>query len=309
MRLAVLLLGLCGAAFNGGAEELRPMLDRLSEEAAAFRSLAPKLIGQEVLRQLARRQSRRFRPRIGAEAYLPPPVKEYKKEIVSEYGFTALRESPNSLVEIREVVAVDGKQVREEERARERLALSLRSDNDATKKKLLSEFAKHGLRGAATDFGQIILLFRRRLIDNYEFQRIREANLGPHQVVVLSYEQRQGPESLTVFSGGDTQRLPIGGEIWLRRPDWAPLIITLESRVSENGHITAHRGVVEYYESAYGVMQPVNMRYEKLYDWEPTLRLSAEYSAFQMFDVETEIKFTPVDPASAPAASPPPGRR
>ena len=308
MRLAVLFLGLFGAAFAGGAEDLRPMLDRLSEEAAAFRSLAPKLIGQEALQQLARRQSRRFRPRVGAGAYQPPPIKEYNKEIVSEYGFTALRESPDSLVEIREVVAVDGKQVREKERARERLALSLQSDNDATKKKLLSEFARHGLRGAATDFGQIILLFRRHVIDNYEFRLIREANLGPHQVVVLSYEQRQGPEALTVFSGDETRRLSVGGEIWLRRPDWAPLVITLESRVSEEGHITAHRGVVEYYESAYGLMLPVNMRYEKLYDGEPTLRLSADYSAFQMFDVQTEIKFTPVAPTGAPAAGPPPGR-
>ena len=57
----------------------------------------------------------------------PPPLKYKTREIVSEYGYSALRDSPSALHEFREVTKVDGRQVMTQETARRTLTLGVTS--------------------------------------------------------------------------------------------------------------------------------------------------------------------------------------
>lgn len=145
------------------------MMARVSEEADAFQRLAPLVLGKETLHQRALKPPLRFHPRVGAAAMGPPPARWKEREIVSQYGFTSFTGDPEALHELRQVTSVDGKKVEDEKKAQDDLAKAVTANDDERKKQLLKQFEKYGLTGAATDFGQVLLLFTRRDLDRYEF--------------------------------------------------------------------------------------------------------------------------------------------
>src|ERR1035438_2687493 len=102
--LAFLLLVLPLSA----ADPVQQMTARLSEEADAFRRIAPSLLAQETLEQKAHKAAPRFRPRVGKDALVPPPTVWQDRQIVSEYGFAAFGGETETLHELRRVVSVDG---------------------------------------------------------------------------------------------------------------------------------------------------------------------------------------------------------
>ncbi len=296
MRIPVLLALAAVLPAIGADQQLEQILNRVSEEAEAFRMLAPKVVARETLREKARKKRSRFRIRIGADALKPPPVKYQTREIISEYGFTTLREAPDALHELRQVVSVDGRPVTDHKKARETLTIGATSDDDRLKKKMLRRFAKLGLMGATTDFGQLILLFRRRHLGNYEFRHLRETRLGADRVVVTAFTQKEGPASLTIFEGRKATRARLTGEIWTREKDGLPLRITLKTTVKTDKHETVHRTTVDYFRSPYGVSLPAAVRYEKLVNGQLLVENVSSYTDYHMFAVETEIKFTPAEP-------------
>jgi hypothetical protein len=290
------------------ADQLEAILQRVSEEAEVFQAMALSVVGRETLQQRARQKRSRFRLRVGDDAYNPPPVKFQNREIISEFGFGALADSPDSLMELREIVSVDGRQVAGRHKARETLTLGVRSD-DKAKKRMLRRFERHGLRGAATDFSQLILLFRRGNLGRYEFQTLRSDRSGADEVWVIGFRQKEGSESFTIFQGREAVHAVPEGEIWARKPDYVPLRITITTHhEEENGkHTARHTGTVDYRPSSYGVLLPASVRYEKYIDDELFVDSLASYGDFKMFAVETQIKFTPEDvPLEAPATGPPP---
>src|SRR5258708_7700368 len=109
------------AATLDGQPSLSQMLDRLGREAEAFQRIAPNLQGLETLHQRALKPPARFRIKAGDDAKKGSGPELQEREIVSAYGFAALGPE-HALHEIRQVISVDGRKVRDRGNAQDLLA-------------------------------------------------------------------------------------------------------------------------------------------------------------------------------------------
>ncbi len=247
--------------------QLQQVLNRLGNEAEAFRKTAPTVSAEETLDQL----------------YREPGQSEHTEnhEVVSEYGYASLQASPNALHEVRKVISVDGHRVTSVAKARETLTLDVHSGDDKLKKRLLEQFEKYGLRGAATDFGQIILLFSPRHLKEYQFQLTGERQVGAESLLAFSFEQITGSGSFTVFQGNTAQRNPLKGEILARKEDGLPLRISLTT-IHKINHITVtDQSTVDYAETKLGSILPVSVVHREYVDKEMLTENSFFYSPFR----------------------------
>jgi len=285
----LLVLPLPGVAAD---PRLPAILQRVSEEADNFQQRALKVVGQEVLQHKGRQIPSRFRYLTGHVSTDPPKVAYIERRVVSEYGYASFKEAPDALREFRQVVSVDGRRVLDSEKARQSLAINMSSDDDRLRKRMLQDFEKYGMVGAATDFGQMILLFRRRMLAGYEFAVLREASIGADSALVLSYKQKDGPDSLRVYHGREMERQKLEGELWVRSSDYVPLRITMAAQVQEDKRPVRHTATIEYVRSSHGLLLPATVRYRKTIEDELMVENVYQYSGFKMFQVEAEIKFT-----------------
>ena len=146
---------------------LAQALAEIARVAATFWHLAPDYVARETLNQKALTLPKR-RFRAGASAIQPPKPEFSHREIVSYYAFSSFRTSSEALHEFREIVSVDG-QARPGDSAPDKLRTVVNADDDKAKKALLNEFEKTSLAVAATDFGQLILLFTKASQAKYNF--------------------------------------------------------------------------------------------------------------------------------------------
>src|ERR1019366_6471629 len=133
---------------------LPDLLSRVAEEAEILQQNAPKSLTREVLEQRALMPATRFRPRVGkkATAVVRPP-RLLVPEIVSEDSVGTLKESVvQNLTELRQVISVDGRKIQSPDRARHALSLGITSPDDRIRKRMLEDFARHGLVDIATDY-------------------------------------------------------------------------------------------------------------------------------------------------------------
>ena len=290
------LLGvlLAAPAISQTAEDARAILRRVSEEAGVFARTAPDLVTQETLRQLSLRKKKRFRPRIGAAALRPPDLEYQSRQIVSEYAYGKLKESAG-LHEFRQVITVDGKPVQSSEAARKTLVLGIRSPDDAARRQLLKDFERYGLYGAATDFGQLILLFTREKLGDYAFSAGGKRLLGADSVVVLRYRSHPGKGSLVVFDDKQAHHLEISGELWVRASDYVPLRVTLIAPRTEHETVSVTEASVDYAPSAHSVVTPVSALHREIVSQVVTMENQFRYQPFQKFGSESGLKFD-VDP-------------
>jgi hypothetical protein len=183
--------------------------------------------------------------------------------VISVYGYGGLPEAPKAIHEIRKVISVDGKQVTSRTKAREAMTLGLTTADDKAKKRLLEDFEKNGLRGAVTDFGQVILLFSERRQKDYEFEQAGEKTVGNDRALVLKYKQVGGTGGVTVFQGNAEQKQALQGELVVRQRDGMPLEITMTTtRSSKDGDLTDSLEV-HYTDSGLGCMVPVSVMHRE----------------------------------------------
>ncbi len=292
MRLALAAAALqIGSA--AGSPELEQILERLSREAEAFHENAPRILATERLIHRGRMSRPRMRlspgvnPKFNAMGYL-------EREVVSEYGFAYLKESPGAIHEFRQVVSVDGKKVKDSEKARETLTMSIKSDDDRARKRMLQDFEKQaGITGAATDFGQLILLFRSPLLDRYQFKVLRKdlAPRGSEGVIVLSYRQKDKREGARVFHGRRMLTIPAAGEIWVLESGYLPVRITIVIPSSEDMTQVIHTGEVDYEPGRQGVLLPSSVHYTARDAEFVRVENLATYSDYRTFQAESDIKF------------------
>lgn len=277
--------------FTLRADQLtQQMAARVSEEAEAFLRVAPQMLGRETLHQKALKPPRRFRPRAGASAVAPPAEEWQERELVSEYGFANIG---TSLHELRQVISVDGRKVTDPRKAQDSLARAIVSKDTERLKEALQQLEKYGLRGAATDFGQVLLLFTRREIDRYEFVARGPNSLNGETVLVFSYKQLDGPESLTVVQAdkrGQTQRFRAEGEIWTR-PDFVPVRITIAANEGMGNASRREEASVDYKMSDYGALLPVATSHREVLAGKRTAENLFTYSEFRKFGASSDIKF------------------
>ncbi len=228
-------------------------LARLADEADLFARIAPATVSQETLIQRARHT---------AESGIPTDDFDHR-EIISAYGYSAPPKAPLALHEFRRVISIDGKNVETAAHARQKLVLSLQPGNGSRRRKLLENFEKLGLRGAVTDFGQLILLFARDRQHDYVFAIGNTTTLGADTVAIIHFTQREGPEGLTIYRGTKGSRRSLKGEIWVREGDLLPLRITLTTvEKTPRGEISSE-AAVDYTQTQFGPILPVSVVYRE----------------------------------------------
>jgi len=307
----VVRVALDGVAYTGGMSvvfaacllaaepSLERILERLSEEAEVFAQLAPRVVARERLLHRGRRSPPRFRPRIGAKS-IEAALGYVEREVISEYGWAALKDNPGDLREFRQVVTVDGRQVKQPEKARLALAMNMTSEDDRERKRMLQDFEKYGMIGAAIDFSQDILLFRRQALPGYEFSLAPPRTLGANPVLVVQFLQKSKDEGARVYHGRELTRVRLQGEIWVREKDLLPMRIILQIPTKEDGEQVLHSGEIDYVASKHGLLLPTAVRYRKTEGENLLVENFAFYNQYRMFKVETEVKFTPEEVTPEP---------
>lgn len=286
---------LMAAVLAAPDESMSAALLRLSEEAEAFARIAPEVIGQEVYRQKADKGRRRLRLGAAPPSGTPPQLSFHLREITSEYGFAMLKDSTGGLHEFRRVVSVDGRSVESAGEARRRLSLALTAAGDRDRRRLLRDFERFGLDGAVTDFGQVILLFARRRLADYEFQPGESGRIGPDKAHAIAFRQSGGAQTFTIFDRGQSVHQPLEGRIWVREPDFLPLRIELKTARKQNNRAVLETAVIDYAMSAHGALLPASVLHRQYLDGQMVVENALQYDSFRRFAASAEIKFTEVD--------------
>src|SRR5450755_4031991 len=196
-------------AQNPAQPSLPDLLSRIAEEAEILQQNAPKSLTQEILEQRALMPVSRFHPRIGtkATATVEPP-RLVVRQIISEYSVGALKDSTvQNLTELRQVISVDGRKVQSAASARHALSLGITSPDDRIRKRMLEDFARHGLVDIATDYGIFLLAFSKRGLENMTVSLAGEEAVGPDPVWVLDWQQTSADGGLLEFLGNQASRV------------------------------------------------------------------------------------------------------
>jgi hypothetical protein len=286
------------AAQDSAPPTLPDLLSRVAEEAEILRQNAPKSLSTEILEQRSLMPPTRFRPRIGKKAVAEPAKPRLVvREIVSEYSVGKLKDSEsNNLVEFRQVMSVDGRKVQSAEKASHALSLGMKSADDRIRKRMLEDFAKHGLVDLATDYGIILLAFSKRLQENLETSLAGEDRVGADAVWVIAWTQRDPDAGVLEFRGNLASRHTMHGTLLVRKSDGLPVriqAITEHDRIRDDA-------TIDYRQSSHGFLTPVSVVFHHLVDGQLITENHYRYEPFKMFAADAEIKFTDF-PDSPPA--------
>jgi hypothetical protein len=305
IRLLVSSLA-AACCFAAPQPPLAPALSRAAEEAEVFQQNATKVLTQETLDQRATMPPTRFKPAAGQDV---PEVRQPRlqvREIVSEYSVGALRDSSSgNLVEFRQVISVDGRSVQSPESARHALSLGVHSADDRLRKRMLEDFARHGLVDLATDYGIILLAFTRRGQQDMRFALAGEGRVGPDDAIAIAWQQTSSAAGELEFRGKLAVRRALTGLLWCRKSDGLPLRIEAFAEYTDKSkHRVRDQATVDYIQSAHGFLTPVSVLHQHVVDGRIITENHYRYEPFKLFGADTEIKFTEVpDPVSPPPPS------
>jgi len=273
---------------------VQELLSRAAEEAEIFQQNAPKSLTQETLEQRALMAPSRFHPRIGNKPPPDPPKPRLVlRQIVSEYSVAPLKDSADgSLVELRQVVAVDGRKVQSVETARHALSLGIKSPDERVRKRMLEDFAKHGLVDVATDYGTILLAFGKRAQQSMRIALAGEEQVGADPAWVLAWQQTTLAGGILEFMGNQADRHALQGKLLVRKSDGLPLRIQAWSEHAVNRQVIRDEATVDYIQSAHGFLTPASVLHRHSVDGNVMTENHYRYEPFKMFGADTEIKFT-----------------
>jgi hypothetical protein len=283
---------------------LPDLLSRVAEEAAMLQQNAPKSLSREVLEQRALMPPTRFRPRIGnkANAVVRAP-RLLVREIVSEYSVGILKESVvQNLTELRQVISVDGRKIQSPERARHALSLGITSPDDRIRKRMLEEFARHGLVDIATDYGIILLAFSKRGLEKMNVVLAGEEQVGADAAWVLDWQQTSPDAGMLEFLGNQASRIALQGRLLVRQSDGLPLRIQSWSENTQATRKVRDEATVDYVQSAHGFLTPASVIHRHMVDGQVITENLYRYEPFKLFSADAEIKFTELETPSPPPA-------
>ena len=291
-------------ALSPAQASLPDLLSRVAEEAAILQQNAPKSLSREVLEQRALMPATRFRPRIGKNATATArPPRLLVREIVSEYSVGTLKESVvQNLTEFRQVISVDGRKIQSPERARHALSLGITSPDDRIRKRMLEDFARHGLVDIATDYGIILLAFSKRGLENMKVELAGEEQVGADAAWVLNWQQTSPDAGMLEFLGNQASRLALQGRLLVRQSDGLPLRIQSWSEHDQASRKVRDEATVDYVQSAHGFLVPASVIHRHMVDGQVITENLYRYEPFKMFSADAEIKFTELDTPSPPPA-------
>lgn len=293
LRLAA-ALALAPAFPLAAQPTLAQLLSRVAEEAEVLRQNAPKALSKETLEQRALMPPSRFHPRVGAAAVAAPtPLRIQVRQLVSEYSVGVLKDSVSrDLVEFRQVISVDGRPVQSDASARHALSLGMQSPDDRLRKRMLEEFAKHGLVDIATDYGLILLAFDRRGQEHMKLALAGDTRIGADAARAIRWEQTSNAGAELEFRGRSAARRPMHGTLWVRLPDGLPLRVEARADSSEGNHSFRDEATVDYILSTHGFLTPASVLHRHSVDGKLMTENLYRYESFRLFAADAEIKFT-----------------
>jgi hypothetical protein len=293
-------------ALSPAQSSLPDLLSRVAEEAEKLQQNAPKSLTREVLVQRTMMPGSRFRPRIGEKATaVVPPRRLLVREIVSEYSVGTLKESVvQNLTELRQVISVDGRKIQSPERARHALSLGITSPDDRIRKRMLEDFARHGLVDIATDYGIILLAFTKRGLEKMKVEPAGEEQVGADAAWVLNWQQTSPDAGMLEFRGKQTSRLALQGRLLVRQSDGLPLRIQSWSENTQATQKVRDEATVDYVQSAHGFLTPASVIHRHIVDDKVITENLYRYEPFKMFSADAEIKFTELDTPPTPPSPP-----
>jgi hypothetical protein len=275
------------------AQSITSLLARVSEEADTFHQNIVKALTEETLDQRTAIAPHTFLPRIGKGATAAPRTRIQVRHIVSEYTVGTFRQTGTpDLHEFRQVVSVDGRPVQSAAEARHALSLGMQSEDDRLRKRMLENFASHGLVDVATDYGLILLEFSRRNLPNLAFSLGPERRLGTAAILTINWTQKSAAEGQLTFSGRRTVRTPLSGILWIRKSDGLPLRIETWADYTDAHHKIRDHATVDYTMSPHGFLTPVSVLHRHLVDGNLITENAYTYRPFKMFGADAEIEFT-----------------
>jgi hypothetical protein len=282
------------------------ILARVAEEAEVLEQNAPKTLTQETLEQRAQIPLPRSLLRVGKAATVAPKPRLLVREIVSEYSVGTLKESNSpDLVEFRQVVSVDGRRVQSAASARHALSLGIHSADDRVRKRMLEDFAKHGLVDVATDYGLILLAFTKRGLENMEVKPAGESRVGAEDALVFSWRQTSAAGGELEFFGNQSARRPLQGMLYVRKSDGLPLRVQAWAEHPDAKRTIRDEAAVDYALSTHGFLMPASVVHRHLVDGQLKTENLYRYEPFKLFSADTEIKFTEVPDTPPPPPAPP----
>ncbi len=217
------------------------------------------------------------------------------RQLVSEYSVGTLKDSASGdLVEFRQVISVDGRAVQSAESARHALSLGIQSADDRLRKRMIEEFAKHGLVDIATDYGIILLAFGKRGLEHMKTSLGGESRVGADTSRAIFWEQTSDAGAELEFRGRSVTRRPMRGTLWVREPDGLPLRVEAMAESAEREHTFRDQATVEYVLSTHGFLTPVSVRHRHLVDGKLVTENLYRYEPFKLFAADAEIKFTEI---------------
>jgi hypothetical protein len=227
------------------------------------------------------------------------------REIISEYSVGTLKESVvQNLTELRQVISVDGRKFQSPERARHALSLGITSPDDRIRKRMLEDFARHGLVDIATDYGIFLLAFSKRGLENMKVVLAGEEYVGADAVWVLEWQQTSPDAGMLEFLGNQASRVALQGRLLVRQSDGLPLRIQSWSEHPQGAHQIRDEATVDYIQCAHGFLTPASVVHHHLVDGRVITENLYRYDPFKLFSADAEIKFTELEtppPAPAPA--------
>jgi hypothetical protein len=292
-RLRILSAWLAFPLLAAGQQNLPQVFSRVSEEAEVLQQNAPKVVTIERLEQRTVLPPTRFRPRAGATylASLKPDLRV--REIVSEYSFGALREgAAKSLLEFRQVISVDGREVQSPESARHSLSAGIAATDDRGRKRMLEAFAANALGDIATDYSLILLTFSRGSLGNLTIAPLGKEWVGTDAALTFSWQQKTDAGGALEFHGRESAHRALRGTLWVRESDGLPLRVNAWMEHADQArHIIRDDATVEYSMSVHGFVTPVSVVHRHMVDGQITTENLYRYEPFKLFTTSTQIKF------------------
>ncbi|SRR5579883_1781657 len=276
----------------GLPESLAPALTRTADEAALFQQNIVKTLTQETLEQSAALGPPRFHLAVGQQAIKPPKPRMRKRIIVSEYSVGRLKDSKSpDLLEFRQVVSVDGATVQTQASARHALSMSVLSDDDRARKRMLEDFASYGLVDIATDYGLVLLAFTRAGMANMQFTEEAERQIEGTAVRAIAWKQITPTGGELEFRGHQAARLPLAGRLLVRRSDLLPMRIEVWAEDTQNKQQIRDEATVSYTQSDHGFLMPASVVHRHLVNGNLTVENHYTYKPFRMFSADAEIEY------------------
>jgi len=260
-------------------------LPQISRQASKFWQAASGYFCRETLHQKALTLPKR-KLRIGRKAMeaVKPEFKD--REIVSYYALAAFRTTPEALHEFRQVFLVDGKPTISEAKALQKFRAILGSKDDRARSELQQDFEQANLAVAATDFGQLILLFTKANLGKYSFERDTPALIGAERAIVIRFSQSTGQEALRIAESGKQVKQPLSGRLWVRESDYQPLRITLTTTRQIESDEIRDEASVDYGPTITGAVLPASVVYRRYVDNQLKVENVSQYSDWRPVSAE-----------------------